>query len=193
VQYVESILIFSLIADFSITQESDGYVGKGAEISAGSDRALGRDQRVDSSVEIFHQTFQGREANAGKTSGKGVNSQQHNGPHYLFGEILSGTAGMAEEKVCLKLSALILGNDYRRKISKTCGDPVNTFLLSYPGGYFFRSPLYEGYRSGIQANSVASSGNFIYILKRQGMPVKQNFLCFHSLSSSSGFSLRSFL
>ena len=48
-----------------------------------------------------------------KTPGKGVDAQQHDGPHHIFREIISGATGMAKQKIGLKLPALILWNYHR--------------------------------------------------------------------------------
>src|SRR5436309_15848752 len=95
------------------------------KVAAGSNRAFLWDDRAQTAVEHFTKHLDDLETDAAETESEHICPQQHHCAHFRFGEWIADAAGVAANKVELKLAQAIGPDANIGKFAKACADTIN--------------------------------------------------------------------
>jgi hypothetical protein len=117
-------------AHLADAQQHGRHMGQRRQVAGGTDRALGRDARVDAGIDQLHQRLQHAPPHAGVAEREAVDLQDHDQAHEPVIEQRPGAGGMRQHEAALQLGHLIVGDARTRQRAEAGVDAVDGAALA---------------------------------------------------------------
>jgi len=120
----------ALVDGFPFTDHHQGEMRQRREVSAGAERPLRRDQRMDASADHLNEGVDDDRTHARIAAGQGIGTQDHHGTYGRFGQRGADPRRVGADDVLLQLRSLERGDRYRAELVHAGRDAVHGPLVS---------------------------------------------------------------
>lgn len=147
-------------------------MGKWSQVSAGSDRALFRDNRMNTGVEKSHEKLQKFDTHAAEALSENIGAQQKHGARFRFAKRVADTTGVAAHKIDLQLSEFVWSDAHVGQLAKSGIDAVNGFSCSEDLLDESSTLAHALLRSGRDCDRSTGDGDRLDLRKRERLAVE---------------------
>ena len=121
----------ALVDGLTLADHGHHHVGQGAQVAAGTHRALFGNYRMYALVQHLNHRLHGGQPDTGEALGQGVDPQKHNRPGHILREGVAHAAGIGHDQVVLQLVQVLLRDGHVDKLAKAGAEPVDHFVLRH--------------------------------------------------------------